>query len=98
MKPRFKFKFGRAWSLEEIAPTLAFLIVAGCGVAVHRWFLVYSPASIGFDEGHTVGFSERIIHHHFLPYVDAVCHRGPLMYWYAAVFQALWGPYRWTGL
>ena len=39
-----------------------------------------------------------MIEGHWLPYVDAVSHRGPVLYWIAAVVQAIAGGYSWMAM
>ena len=34
----------------------------------------------------------------WLPYVDGVSQRGPMLYWIVAVAQKLWDPYGWGGM
>jgi hypothetical protein len=65
---------------------------------VHGWFLRHYTEGVGFDDGHIVAFATRLIQNHWLPYVDAICHRGPLLYWYAAFWQRIFGPYSWVGI
>jgi 4-amino-4-deoxy-L-arabinose transferase-like glycosyltransferase len=44
-----------------------------------------------FDEGYINAFAARMLEGRFLPYVDAVSHRGPLLYWVAAIAAWLGG-------
>lgn len=85
-------------SFESSVATLAALAITAASIWVQAWFVKNSRASIGYDEGHVAAFAERLITNHWMPYVDAVCHRGPLLYWYAAIMQRICGPYRWLGM
>ncbi len=85
-------------STEWIIAAVAALGVAAANAYVHGWFLEHYTEEVGFDDGHIVAFATRLIQNHWLPYVDAICHRGPLLYWYAALIQRLFGPYSWVGI
>jgi hypothetical protein len=43
------------------------------------------------DEGYITAFAERLSHGRWLPYVDAVSHRGPMLYWVAALAVRIGG-------
>ncbi len=85
-------------STEWIITAIAALTIAAANVFVHGWFLQHYTEGVGFDDGHIVAFATRLIQNHWLPYVDAICHRGPLLYWYAALIQKIFGPYSWVGI
>lgn len=55
-------------------------------------------AAMHFDEGYVAAFGERLLDGHFLPYVDAVSQRGPVLYWAAGLAQAIFGRYDWLGM
>lgn len=61
-------------------------------------FFIEVPSAIGFDEGYTAAFGERLIEGSWLPYVDGVSHRGPLLYWATALSQLATERYSWLGL
>jgi 4-amino-4-deoxy-L-arabinose transferase-like glycosyltransferase len=68
-------------------------------IRVHALFL--TPRAIllnRWDEGYLNAFARRMVEGSWLPYVDAVSHRGPLLYWSAALGARLWGTENWTGL
>jgi hypothetical protein len=65
---------------------------------VHRWFAEPVATWAGWDEAYITAFAQRLIDGHWLPYVDAVSHRGPVLYWLAAVFQWLAGGYSWMAM
>jgi hypothetical protein len=43
------------------------------------------------DEGYITAFAERLNHGRWLPYVDAVSHRGPMLYWVAGLAVGIGG-------
>ncbi|MCG8557104.1 MAG: hypothetical protein MJD61_17735 [Proteobacteria bacterium] len=53
---------------------------------------------IGFDDGYVAAFAERLIAGRWLPYVDAVSLRGPVLYWASAISQLLCGRFSWLGV
>ena len=63
---------------------------------LHAFFL-RAPNAVGFDDGYTVAAAERLISGHWLPYVDACSHRGPMLYWIVALAQKLSGRFNWAG-
>ncbi|MFI5309332.1 MAG: ArnT family glycosyltransferase [Polyangiales bacterium] len=66
--------------------------------SAHGYFLFYRALPLAMDEGYMGAFAQRLLAGRFLPYVDAVSQRGPLLYWSVAAFQALFGPSRWIGI
>jgi hypothetical protein len=57
----------------------------------HRWFRTPFPVWIGMDEAYITAFGERMLQGRWLPYVDAVSHRGPVLYWLVALVEAACG-------
>jgi len=87
--------------IRERLSTTSWLVVLTCLLATawaHRAFMDPPVVVNGFDEGYIVAFAQRMIDGRWLPYVDAVSHRGPLLYWLAAVASAVAGPYSWLGV
>jgi hypothetical protein len=80
----------RAWLLPALA-------AAASLTAQHYWF-VRRVGRISMDEGYVAAFAMAMVHGHWLPYVDAVSHRGPLFYWVSALAQAIFGTSRWEGI
>jgi len=62
------------------------------------WFFYGMNAPLHFDDGYVTALAERLLDRHLLPYVDAASHRGPVMYWLAALAQALGGRMEWYGV
>lgn len=53
--------------------------------------------AIGFDDGYTIALAQRLIDGSWLPYVDGLSHRGPLLYWATAVSLVLTEHLSWSG-
>lgn len=62
------------------------------------WYFFAMNASLHFDDGYVTAVGERLLDGQLLPYVDAASHRGPVMYWLAALAQALGGRMEWYGV
>jgi hypothetical protein len=83
----------RAWPVLRWlilqAPTLgalAFALLAVC--SMHFGFFEPPRAMNPKDEGYILAFGRRMIEGQWLPYVDGASHRGPMLYWVAAI--AVW--------
>lgn len=55
-------------------------------------------ATLSFDDADAAAIGERLLDRRGLPYVDAVSHQGPLLYWLAALAQLLGGRMQWYGV
>jgi hypothetical protein len=80
------------------AEPLAWLVLGICLVAAVRAHLVFfnPPTTVHHqDEGYITAFAQRMIEGRMLPYVDAVSHRGPLLYWTVALTASLFEPFSW---
>lgn len=76
---------------------LVFVITAIIAVRLQlRVAAVQGP--IGFDEGYAAAFGVRMVEGRWLPYVDAISHRGPMLYWVVALATTIAGPYSWDGI
>jgi 4-amino-4-deoxy-L-arabinose transferase-like glycosyltransferase len=80
----------RRWSLLPSVAALGFAVVVL--VRAHLTFFepLFWPMNFR-DEGYITAFARRMIHGHWLPYVDAVSHRGPMLYWVAALAVRIGG-------
>lgn len=79
-------------TLLALAPSLlAIAAVVRMFVQVHATFFSPAVPVNPKDEGYITAFAVRMLDGHFLPYVDAVSHRGPMLYVVAAVAVALGG-------
>jgi 4-amino-4-deoxy-L-arabinose transferase-like glycosyltransferase len=76
----------------------ALTVVVVCIIVgrLHAFFFQHA-GPIGFDDGYTMALGERLIDGKWLPYVDGCSHRGPLLYWAAALSQLATGRFGWTG-
>jgi hypothetical protein len=95
--------FKRVWSAVrqlDVQTWSACILVAVSMLYALRaaWFFHEVDAAVHFDEGYIAAFGERLIDGRFLPYVDAVSQRGPVLYWLAGVVQAVFGRFEWTGI
>lgn len=64
--------------------------------STHPFWRMNAP--LHFDDGYVTAVGERILDGRGLPYVDAASHRGPVMYWLAALAQSLGGRMQWYGV
>ena len=80
-------------SAKQIGPwapsVVAVLCVAAMFVAAHATFFSPAVPMNPKDEGYITAFSVRMLEGRFLPYVDAVSHRGPVLYFVAALAAAV---------
>lgn len=93
----------RLWRrLEGVAPDQWFWLFTSALAAFYglraAWFFFDMNAALHFDDGYVTAIGERLLDGHLLPYVDAASHRGPVMYWLAALAQALGGRMEWYGV
>jgi 4-amino-4-deoxy-L-arabinose transferase-like glycosyltransferase len=58
---------------------------------------IRNPQGLNVDEGYIVAFGKRMLDGQLLPYVDAVSHRGPMVYWAGAIV-AMFGSTSWLPL
>ena len=73
---------GTAWVVVQVA-------------LVHRWFARPFAVWIGLDDAYVAAAGRRLIDGHWVPYVDAVSHRGPLLYWVSGLLQLFGGSDPW---
>jgi hypothetical protein len=81
---------GRALALarrEPVLPWLGLLWALALLVRGHLPFIARA-APVSVDEGYLQAFAQRMLAGHFLPYVDAFSHRGPVLYWLGALVAA----------
>jgi hypothetical protein len=93
----------RLWRrLQSVAPDNWFWLFTSALAAFYglrsAWFFFGMNAPLHFDDGYVTTIGERLLDGHLLPYVDAASHRGPVMYWLAALAQALGGRMEWYGV
>jgi hypothetical protein len=88
--------------LSRVAPEDWFWVLAS-GIAAFyglrsAWFFFHMNAPLHFDDGYVTSVGERLLDGQWLPYVDAASHRGPVMYWLAALAQTIGGRMEWYGV
>jgi hypothetical protein len=93
----------RLWRrLQSVAPDDWFWLFTSSLAALYglrsAWFFFDMNGALHFDDGYVTSIGERLLDGHLLPYVDAASHRGPVMYWLAALAQALGGRMEWYGV
>jgi hypothetical protein len=85
------------------APLLALVTAVVIVCRSHWHFFRPFATPLSNDEGYISALALRMIHGHWLPYVDGVSQRGPVLYWLAALAMKLggetsWLPIRWLAL
>ncbi len=91
------------WRMRWAVPLAALAIALGVLIRAHLHFFRPYATPVSNDEGYISALALRMIHGHWLPYVDGVSQRGPILYWLAALFMKLggqfsWLPIRWLAL
>lgn len=94
----FVWRFRATWM--PLVPVIAALVIAVVLVVhANRFFLVPTAALLNsMDEGYATAFARRMIDGHWLPYVDAVSHRGPVYYWFTAILVKSCGTSSWLAM
>jgi 4-amino-4-deoxy-L-arabinose transferase-like glycosyltransferase len=78
-----------------LTPWLVVLWMLGLFFWVHIWFMTPPVVLHPGDEAYIAAFADRLLRGRMLPFVDAVSHRGPLLYWTVALAAKLLGPMSW---
>ncbi len=86
----------RAWARRWGVATVALLLALGVLTRVHLHFLIPYPTPVSNDEGYLSAFGLRMIHGHWLPYVDGVSQRGPVLYWLTALAMRIGRSFSWV--
>jgi hypothetical protein len=81
---------------EYVIGGLLAAVALGLAIPIH-YFAWGVHNAIGFDDGYTIALAQRLIDGRWLPYVDGLSHRGPLLYWATAVSLVLGEPLSWSG-
>ena len=82
------------WGVAYGALAAALLITT----LAHSYFIRPYAPPVTNDEGYIAAMALRMVHGHWLPYVDGVSQRGPLLYWLGALVMRVGGLYSWTPL
>jgi hypothetical protein len=75
---------------------LALLVAVVVTVVAHAHFLFPYATPVSNDEGYISALGLRMIRGHWLPYVDGVSQRGPIIYWIAALAMRIGGMWSWV--
>ncbi len=84
-----------AWRLRWLAPGLALAVALVILARAHLHFFLPFAAPLSNDEGYISAMALRMIHGSWLPYVDAISQRGPILYWIAAAAMKVGGQFSW---
>ncbi|MEZ4406007.1 MAG: hypothetical protein R3A52_05980 [Polyangiales bacterium] len=79
-----------------IAPGVALAVAVSVTVRAHWHFFAPWPTPVSNDEGYISALALRMIHGHWLPYVDGVSQRGPILYWLTAAVMKVFGQSTWV--
>lgn len=77
---------------------MAYVALAFCLAIVgrtHAWLVRPYVVPVSNDEGYIAAMALRMIRGQWLPYVDGVSQRGPLLYWLSAAFMRAGGVWTW---
>jgi hypothetical protein len=83
--------------LSRREPLVAWAAVVAAAILIVCGHLVFLDPGMPLnqpDEGYLMAFAQRMHEGRWLPYVDAVSHRGPLLYW-AGALVASFGEFSW---
>jgi hypothetical protein len=81
-----------SWLIALMSVTAAYYALRSAN------FFLRMNSALHFDDGYVTSIGERLLDGQLLPYVDAASHRGPVMYWLAALAQVLGGRMEWYGV
>lgn len=80
-----------AWGPAALAVVVALAVT----LRAHAHFFFPYLTPVSNDEGYISALGLRMIRGHWLPYVDGVSQRGPILYWIAAVAMRIFGMWSW---
>ncbi|MEZ4391268.1 MAG: glycosyltransferase family 39 protein [Polyangiales bacterium] len=86
----------RARWTEWLAPSLAAATAVGVTLRAHLHFMIPFATPVSNDEGYIAAMALRMMDGHWLPYVDAVSQRGPVLYWLATLAMRVGGRFSWV--
>ncbi|MBI5517479.1 MAG: glycosyltransferase family 39 protein [Deltaproteobacteria bacterium] len=91
------------WIARAGAPLLALITAVVIVCRSHWHFFRPWAVPLSNDEGYISALALRMLHGRWLPYVDGVSQRGPVLYWLTALAMKLggegsWLPIRWLAL
>jgi len=83
--------FFRKWGW----PGVALFTALGATLHTHLLFMWPFATPVSNDEGYLAAMALRMMRGHWLPYVDGVSQRGPLLYWITALTMRAGGVWSW---
>jgi hypothetical protein len=78
-----------------LASLVAALVVTA---RTHAFFMVPYATPVSNDEGYLAAMALRMFRGHWLPYVDGVSQRGPILYYLTAITLKLGGTWNWMAM
>lgn len=93
LRPVWRAWLGR-WGLSVASLVVALVITA----RTHYFFIRPFATPVNMDEGYCSALALRMFQGHWLPYVDGVSQRGPVLYWLYALTLKLGGTFSWTAV
>lgn len=86
----------RALLLAWGPTVVALVICVALTIRAHVHFMYPYATPVSNDEGYISALGLRMIRGHWLPYVDGVSQRGPILYWIAAAAMRVGGMWSWV--
>lgn len=83
------------WRLRWLVPFAALAVALIITGRAHWLHLQPFVTPVSNDEGYISALALRMLHGHWLPYVDGVSQRGPVIYWLAALAMKVGGQFSW---
>ena len=77
-------------------PLAALIAALAVTIRTHFFFLLPFAVPVSNDEGYLAGMALRMVRGHWLPYVDGVSQRGPILYWLTTLFMRVGGLWSWV--
>ena len=77
-------------------PLTALVAALAVTIRTHFFFIFPFAVPVSNDEGYLAGMALRMIRGHWLPYVDGVSQRGPILYWITTALMRVGGLWSWV--
>jgi hypothetical protein len=77
-------------------PLTALIAALAVMIRTHFFFILPYAVPVSNDEGYLAGMALRMVRGHWLPYVDGVSQRGPILYWLTTMFMRVGGLWSWV--
>lgn len=86
----------RAFLGRWAVPLTALIAALAVTIRTHFFFIVPFAVPVSNDEGYLAGMALRMVRGHWLPYVDGVSQRGPILYWITTALMRVGGLWSWV--